>query len=104
MGDFLSIILIIQFKLNKIFHDDKWFYLTGNTTVLPNRTVIFEFLFNNPKNIYLETEDSLGNFYYYKISVLALALLKKGKLADHTIRTMKELSKEELEKELLSQE
>ncbi len=88
------------FKLNKIFHDNKWFNLTGNTIVLPKRVVVFEFLFNNPEKIYLEAEDSLGNFYYYKIAVLSLASLKKGKLEDHTIRTMNELSKEELENEI----
>ena len=92
------------FEVKRVFHDGKWNEIEGNTVILPNKTVYFDFRFNDDvSNLFLEVKDGLDNSYYYEIKVLSLNLLprvvqssNKGLL--HTIRELKEISLDEINK------
>ena len=84
------------FKLKRIMHDDKWFALTTNTTVLPNRKIMLSFKINEPMNIFLEVEDGLENLYYYKIELVNIGSLNVQMIKRHTARAIKEVSYEEI--------
>lgn len=83
-----------SFVLKRIFHDKKCFNLKGNTVVLPDKKVLVSFKFENPNDICLEIEDSLGNKYYYDVLVLNTNLLNNKKdsksILMHTIRELNE--------------
>lgn len=93
-----------SFILKRLFHDGKWFDLEGNFTVLPSGKCYLSFYFDSPLNIVLATEDNLGNEYYYALKVLSMGLLPNGtnvstsKKAFHTLREIREISKDELPK------
>lgn len=86
------------FEVKRVFHDGKWNGVEGNTVVLPNKSVYFDFRFNDDvSNLFLEVKDGLDNFYYYEIKVLSLNLLpgvvqSSNKELLHTIRELKEIS------------
>ena len=86
------------FEVKRVFHDGKWNGVEGNTVVLPNKTVYFDFRFNDDvNNLFLEVKDGLDNSYYYEIKVLSLNLLpgvvrNLNKELLHTIREIKEIS------------
>ena len=92
------------FEVKRIFHDGKWNEIEGNTVVLPNKTVYFDFRFNDDvNNLFLEVKDGLDNSYYYEIKVLSLNLLP-GVVRNsntellHTVRELKEISIDEINK------
>lgn len=52
------------FEVKRVFHDGKWNGVEGNTVVLPNKTVYFDFRFNDDvNNLFLEVKDGLDNSY-----------------------------------------
>ena len=87
-----------SFELKRIFHDGKWTILEGNTIVLPSSKCLLNFKFTNePRKIFLEVEDSLLNKYFYQLFVLALeADLSRG-CVFHTVKEIKNITKEEME-------
>lgn len=93
-----------SFILKRLFHDGKWFDLEGNFTVLPSGKCYLSFYFDSPLNIVLAVEDNLGNEYYYTLEVLLTGLLPNGTGVSssqkpfHTLREIKEISKDELSK------
>ena len=92
------------FEVKRVFHDGKWNEIEGNTVVLPNKSVYFDFRFNyDVNNLFLEVKDGLDNSYYYEIKVLSLNLLPsvvQNSNAEllHTIRELKEISIDEINK------
>ena len=92
------------FEVKRVFHDGKWNGVKGNTVVLPNKSVYFDFRFNDDvNNLFLEVKDGLDNSYYYEIKVLSLNLLPcvvrtSNKELLHTIREIKEISLDEINK------
>jgi len=92
------------FEVKRVFHDGKWNGVEGNTVVLPNKSVYFDFRFNDDvSNLFLEVKDGLDNFYYYEIKVLSLNLLpgvvqSSNKELLHTIRELKEISIDKINK------
>ena len=92
------------FEVKRVFHDGKWNGVEGNTVVLPNKSVYFDFRFNyDVNNLFLEVKDGLDNFYYYEIKVLSLNLLpgvvqSSNKELLHTIRELKEISIDKINK------
>lgn len=95
------------FEVKRVFHDGKWNGVEVNTVVLPNKTVYFDFRFNDDvNNLFLEVKDGLDNSYYYEIRVLFLNLLpgivqSSNKELLHTIREIKEISLNEINKRVL---
>ena len=95
------------FEVKRVFHDGKWNEIEGNTVVLPNKTVYFDFRFNDDvNNLFLEVKDGLDNSYYYEIKVLSLDLLPdivrdSNTELLHTIRELKEISIDEINKRVL---
>lgn len=87
-----------SFKLKRIFHDQKWFELTANTMVLPNKKLVLSFKFNEPLDIILEVEDALGNLYYYKMELVNIGFLNGKAITRHTIRSLKEVDINEIKK------
>lgn len=92
------------FEVKRVFHDGKWNEIEGNTVVLPNKAVYFDFRFNyDVNNLFLEVKDGLDNSYYYEIKVLSCNLLP-GVVRNsntellHTIRELKEISIDEINK------
>ena len=83
-------------KLSRIYHDGKWFNLVINNTLLPGEKIIFNFKFSSPDDIFLEVKDILENKYYYRVEVLFVDFILNGKSPMHTIRSLKEVNKEEL--------
>ena len=90
------------FSLKKVFHDNRWWEIAGDTTVLPDKKVIFHFSFDEDvNNIFLQVQDGLENNYYYEVKVLLLRLIpgcRANSMTAHTIRELKEISLEEVEK------
>lgn len=89
------------FILKKLYHDEKWFELEGNFTVLPSGKCFLSFYFDSPSDIVLTVQDTLGNEYYYMLYVLKVALVNGVELSSsgrffHTLREIKEISKDEL--------
>lgn len=95
------------FEVKRVFHDGKWNEIEGNSVVLPNKSVYFDFRFNyDVNNLFLEVKDGLDNSYYYEIKVLSLNLLpgvvrNLNKELLHTIREIKEISIDEINKRVL---
>lgn len=92
------------FEVKRVFHDGKWNEIEGNTVVLPNKSVYFDFRFNyDVNNLFLEVKDGLDNSYYYEIKVLSCNLLpgivrNSNTELLHTIREVKEISIDEINK------
>lgn len=89
-----------SFILKKLYHDGKWFELEGNFMVLPSGKCFLSFYFDSPSDIVLTVQDTLGNEYYYTLFVLKVALLNGAGLSSsgrffHTLREIKEISKDE---------
>ena len=89
------------FILKKLYHDEKWFELEGNLTVLPSGKCFLSFYFDSPLDIVLAVQDTLGNEYYYTLYVLMDALVNGVELSSsgrffHTLREIREISKDEL--------
>lgn len=90
------------FEVKRVFHDGKWNEIEGNTVVLPNKSVYFDFRFNyDVNNLFLEVKDGLDNSYYYEIKVLSCNLLpgivrNSNTELLHTIRELKEISLDEI--------
>lgn len=81
------------FELKRIYHDGVWFDLVNHTVVLPDKSIIVFFEFNNPNNIFLEISDSLCNLHYYEVKVLNLDKRTKEGSFYHTIRSLKQITK-----------
>lgn len=81
------------FELKRIYHDGIWFELINHTVVLPDKSIIVFFEFNNPLNIFLEISDSLSNLHYYEIKVLHLNKKTKEGNFYHTISSLKQITK-----------
>lgn len=82
------------FILKKIFHDDKWFDLEGNTTILPSGKCLLSFAFNSPSNIFLSIEDMIGNKYSYALNVLPMSRFAEAtalKASNRTLHTVTEI-------------
>lgn len=89
------------FILKKLYHDEKWFELEGNFTVLPSGKCFLSFYFDSPLDIVLTVQDTLGNEYYYMLYVLMAALPNGAVLSSsgrlfYTLREIREISKDEL--------
>ncbi len=90
------------FSIEKVYHDKKWWGVSGNKVILPGSSVYFEMNFCGfPEQIFMEIQDGIGNKYYYQIKVLLLSLLPHmpfhdGQQMCHTIRELKEVSQEEM--------
>lgn len=82
------------FELKRIYHDGVWFDLANHTVVLPEKSIIVFFEFNNPNDIFLEISDSLSNLHYYEIKVLHLDKKTKEGNFYHTIRSLQQVKKE----------
>ncbi|HBN00208.1 MAG TPA: hypothetical protein DD384_03100 [Firmicutes bacterium] len=94
------------FILKRLFHDGNWVDLEGNFTILPSGKCYLSFYFDSPLDIFLTVEDTLGNEYYYNLKVVSLGSLPNcsgtstSNRALHTLREIKEISKEELLKSI----
>lgn len=85
-------------KLQKVFHDNKWFNLEANNVLINGGKLILNFRFTNCNNIFLEVSDVLGNCYYYKVDVLHTALIGGLEKGVHTIRGVEEIDKNMIDK------
>lgn len=91
------------FIIKGVYHDGKWFNMTGNTTVLPSTSVYIDFYFNEGiNNIFLHVQDELDSSYYYEIKVLELEFLDKHRDVNqldeklYMVREINELSFDEI--------
>lgn len=88
-----------SFEVKRVYHDGKWVNMEGNTTVLPCSKCILNFRFiDKPLSLFLEVEDILGNTYYYQLFILYLGTQSSNGMELHTVREIKNISKEEMEK------
>lgn len=87
-----------SFEIKRVNHDGIWVKMEGNTTVLPSAKCLLNFRFiDNPTSLFLEVEDQLGNNYYYQLFVLFLGRKSSNGMALHTIREIRNITKEEME-------
>ena len=87
-----------SFEIKRVNHDFTWVKMEGNTTVLPSAKCLLNFRFiDNPNSLFLEVQDQLGNNYYYQLLVLFLGTKSSNGMALHTVREIKNITKEELE-------
>ena len=86
------------FEIARIFHDGKWFDIQGNTKILPSTKCMLNFEFNNPLAIFLEVNDILLSKHYYEIKVLLWNIPYSNKKIFHTVREIKEISLDEMNK------
>lgn len=82
------------FEAKRIYHDERWNELVGNTVFLPNQKSLIDFKFCSYESIVLEVVDELDNNYYYRIKVLIDVTSANGKL--YTIQSIKEISVEKV--------
>ena len=85
------------FEMKRLYLDGKWYDIEGNTVVLPNRSVIFHFQFENFLYIFLEVNDALGNPYYYEMKVVSWKFDGKYPNFHYTLREIKEISFEDVQ-------
>lgn len=85
-------------QLVKLYHDGKWFELQGNTVMLPNKTCFFSFRYNSPLNIFLVVKDTFDKEYYYHVKVVFKYQLLGSSKKFNTLRELKEIPKEEVNK------
>lgn len=87
------------FEIKRVYHDGYWVNMEGNTTVLPSSKCILNFRFiDKPLSLFLEVEDILGNAYYYQLFVLFLGIQSSNGMTLHTVREIKNISKDDMEK------
>ena len=87
-----------SFEIKRVNHDGTWVKMEGNTTVLPSAKCLLNFRFiDNPKSLFLEVEDQLGNNYYYQLFVLFFGTKSSNGMFFHTVREIKSITKEEME-------
>ena len=87
-----------SFEIKRVNHDGACVKMEGNTTVLPSAKCLLNFRFiDNPNSLFLDVEDQLGNNYYYQLFVLFLGIKSSNGMALHTIREIKNITKEEIE-------
>lgn len=89
------------FTMSQVYHDAQWRKIEGNSVILPDKKVYFDFLFTEDvNNLFLEVKDCLGNSYFYEIKVLQWALLTgvpaSSSCIDHTIKELKEITLEDI--------
>ncbi len=90
-----------SFEIKRINHDGTWVKMEGNTTILPSAKCLLNFRFiDKPECLFLEVEDILGNLYYYQLSVLYLEAKSSSGMLLHTVREIKNISIEEMEREI----
>lgn len=77
--------------LKRIYHDENWFSLQCNNTLIQSGKLMLSFKFSNPDNIILEVSDILGNLYYYKLNVIHTAVFSRTKFGLHTIRNIERI-------------
>ena len=88
-----------SFEIKRIYHDDSWVGVEGNTVILPSAKCLLEYRFSeSPTCIFLEIEDTLANIYYYHMSVLFLGCLASDGKNLHTVREIKRIEKKDMEK------
>ena len=76
-----------SFIIRRVFHDNTWFEVEGNTTVLPSNKCLFYFNFSDkPESIFLEVEDELSNKHYYQLKVLLIGSKTSHGDILHTVR------------------
>ena len=78
--------------LKRICHDNEWFDLECNNTLIHESKLLLCFRFSDPKDIVLEVSDTLGNLYYYKLSVFHVGLLNGDINEIHTINKIEEIA------------
>ena len=87
------------FEIKRIYHDDNWVNVEGNTIVLPSSKCILNFRFSDkPTSLFLEIEDILGNKYYYQMFVLSLMKQSSNGMLLHTVREIKAIATIDMEK------
>lgn len=87
-----------SFEIKRVNHDSTWVKMEGNTTVLPSAKCLLNFRFvDNPNSLFLEVQDQLGNNYYYRLFVLFLGGKSSNGMALHTVREIKNITKEEMD-------
>lgn len=88
-----------SFEIKRIYHDNVWVGVEGNTVVLPSAKCILNFRFSdNPACLFLEVEDALSNKHYYQLFVLVLWRKEPEGINYHTIKEIKSISKKDMEK------
>ena len=88
-----------SFEIKRLYHDGVWVGVEGNTVVLPGARCILNFRFaDKPTCIFLEVEDALSNKHYYQLFVLFLWCKEPEGINYHTIREIKLISKENMDK------
>lgn len=97
-----------SFTMLQVYHDGQWRKIEGDSIILPNKKVYFDFLFTNDvNNLFLEVKDCLDNSYFYEIKVLQWALINGATATsshvEHTIRTLKEITIEEINERIKSE-
>lgn len=91
--------------LKRIYHDGEWIDLNMNQTLIPGGNLILNFRCTNFLCVYLETGDTLGNSYFYKIELLGMPnplspYTTSSGLKFNTVRSFREISKEDMDKEI----
>ena len=97
-----------SFTMLQVYHDGQWRKIEGDSIILPNKKVYFDFLFTNDvNNLFLEVKDCLANSYFFEIKVLQRALINGATATsshvEHTIRTLKEITIEEINERIKSE-
>ena len=88
-----------SFEIKRIFHDNSWVGVEGNTIVLPGARCILNFRFaDDLDHLFLEVEDALCNKYYYQLFVLYLGCCAREDKLLHTVREIKRIEKKDMEK------
>ena len=88
-----------SFEIKRIYHDDGWVNVEGNTVILPNMRCFLNFRFSyKPTCIFLEVEDVLLINHYYQLLLLPILYNAPESKAFYTLREIKEVSKESMEK------
>lgn len=87
--------------IKKVYHDKKWWEIEGNTVVLPDKSVRFIFNFNKGmNNLFIETEDVLGNKYFHALNVLLVYsypdAVNSNPKCGFTISEIKEITLDEI--------
>lgn len=85
------------FYFKRIFLEDNWYEIQGNTLCLTNSMTTFFFRVKTPKFFILETEDFLNNKYYFQIDMCCSSSLSENTML-FTIEKLFEISMEEVEK------
>ncbi len=97
-----------SFTMLQVYHDGQWRKIEGDSIILPNKKVYFNFVFTNDvNNLFLEVQDYLDNSYFYEIKVLQWSLFPGAPTSsfcfDHTIRALKEITIEEINERIKSE-